>query len=233
MKHNLGKDPDGAMTVSADAKVMKMPGVQLSVAPGKDLVIRIPGMGRSYRGRIVGFDPYEYLIASVRLPADLRAELALGCQIIVKYIHQGTVYGFKTTVRNAVSSPASLLFFDYPTVIEKMQLRRDSRTDCNLDGTLYSDDGEHDCLILNISNTGCKVSVRAAARDPLADVETGAVLVVGVNLGTEGRVKVPVMVRNVKCGQGLLTLGSMFLDPTEDEEERIGRYLERMRRLTR
>lgn len=227
------KNSDSAMTVSADAKVRKMPGVQLSVSPGKDVIIRVPGLAQSYRGRIVGFDPYDYLIASVRLPSSLRGELALGGQIIVKYINDGTVYGFKTYVRNAITSPTSLLFFDYPSVMEKMELRRDSRTQCNLDGTLHSDDGDYDCLILNISHTGCKVSVRAKARDSLASVEIGTTLILSLNLGAEGTLKLPLVIRNVEREQGIHTLGSMFLDLNDDEEERIGKYLERMKRLTR
>ncbi len=233
MKDLNDKDPDGAMTVQTDAKVVMIPGVQLSVSLGKDVIVRVPEKDLAYRGKIVGFDPYDYLIASVRLPSSLREELSMGGQIIVKYVHQGTVYGFKTLVRNAISSPTSLLFFDYPTVMEKVQLRRDSRTNCNLDGTLYSDEGEHDCLILNISSTGCRVSVRAKARDRIAAVEAGAILILSLNLGAEGGIKLPIMVRNAKREQGLLTLGSMFLDPNAEEEERIGKYLERMQRLTR
>ncbi|WFS62183.1 flagellar brake protein [Pseudodesulfovibrio thermohalotolerans] len=232
MSERSEKETDNA-TAPPENKVVKIPGVQLSVSPGKDVVIRVPGADRSYRGRIVGYDPYEYLIASVRLPGRIRRELALGGQIIVKYIHQGTVYGFKSMVHNAITSPTSLLFFDYPSVMEKVELRRDARTKCNIDGMLQAEDAEYECMIVNISATGCKASVRAGAREPIARVEVGDTLVAIVNLGAEGTLKLPIVVRNIQREQGIHTLGAMFLDLNKAEEEKIGNYLERMRRLTR
>lgn len=213
-------------------KVLKMPGVQLRVALGKDVVIRVPGAEQPYQGRIVGFDPYEYLIASVRLPGSIRQQLSLGGELIVKYIHQGTVYGFKTTTYKTVTSPTSLVIFAYPSVIEKVELRRDARTRCNLDGKIQAENGEYECMVVNISATGCKASVRARARDPLARLEVGDTLVVCVNLDAKGPLKLPIVVRNIQREHGLCTLGTMFLDLNESEEERIGIYLERMRRLT-
>ncbi|WP_338668371.1 flagellar brake protein [Pseudodesulfovibrio methanolicus] len=221
------------MIVPAETRVLKMPGVQLRISLGKNVVIRVPGADHSYRGRIVGFDPYEYLIVSVRLPGRIRSQLALGGQIIVKYIHQGTVYGFKTTAYNTVTCPTSLVFFAYPSVIEKVELRRDTRTPCNIDGSLQAEDAEYECLIVNISATGCKATVRAGARDPIARLEVGDTLMAIVNLGTEGTLKLPIVVRNIQREQGLHIIGAMFLDLNEVEEERIGKYLARMRRLTR
>lgn len=213
-------------------KVLKMPGVQLRVALGKDVVIRVPGAEQPYRGRIVGFDPYEYLIAAVRLPGRVRQQLSLGGELIVKYIHQGTVYGFKTTAYNTVTSPTSLVLFAYPSMIEKVELRRDARTKCNLAGKIQIENGGYECMVVNISATGCKASVRARARDPLARLEVGDTLMIIVNLGTEGTLKLPIVVRNIQREHGLYTLGTMFLDLNEIEEERIGIYLKRMRRLT-
>jgi c-di-GMP-binding flagellar brake protein YcgR len=221
------------MIAPAETKVLKMPGVQLRVSLGKNVVIRVPGADHSYRGRIVGLEPYEYLIASVRLPGRIRDELALGGQIIVKYIHQGTVYGFKTTTFNAIASPTSLIFFAYPPVIEKVELRRDTRTKCNIDGRLQAEDADYECMIVNISSTGCKATVRAGTRDPIARLEVGDTLLAIINLGTEGTLKLPIVVRNIQREQGLHIIGAMFLDLNDVEEERIGTYLERMRRLSR
>jgi len=223
----------GNTLAPAKANVLKMPGIQLRVSLGKNVIIRVPGADSSYRGHIVGFDPYDYLIASVRLPGRIRDQLALGGEIIVKYIHQGTVYGFKTPTFNVVTSPTSLVFFAYPSTIEKVELRRDSRTNCNIDARLQAEDDEYECLIINISATGCKATVRAGTRDPMSRLEVGDALVAFVNLGAEGTLKLPIVVRNIKREQGLHTIGAMFLELNDIEEERIGTYLERMRRLSR
>ncbi|WP_319583131.1 flagellar brake protein [uncultured Pseudodesulfovibrio sp.] len=220
------------MLAPAEARVLKIPGVQLRVSLGKNVVIRVPGADQSYRGRIVGLEPYEYLIVSVRLPGRIRDQLALGGEIIVKYVHQGTVYGFKSTTFNAVTSPTSLIFCAYPTVIEKVELRRDTRTKCSIDARLLTEDAEYECLIANISSTGCKITVRACARDSIARLEGGDTMMIAANLGIEGSLKLPIVVRNIKREQGLHVIGAMFLDLNEIEQERIGTYLERMRRLS-
>ena len=226
-------DSQNNTIVPGESKVVKLSGVQLRVSLGKDVVIRVPGVLQSYRGKIVGYDPYDYMIASVRMPSKVRTSLSLGGQIIVKYILQGTVYGFKTHVLNAITSPTSLIFFDYPSFIEKVDLRRDTRTHCSIQSTLQTEETEHECLIVNISLTGCQVSVQAGTRDPISNITTDDALVVFVNLGAEGTLKLPIAVRNIKREKGLLILGTMFLDLNDKEEERIKQYLDRMSRLTR
>ncbi|BCS88568.1 flagellar brake protein [Pseudodesulfovibrio sediminis] len=222
-----------ATAIAPDAQVAKIPGVNLNVALSKEVVIRVLGVDQSYKGKIVGYDAYEYIIAAVRLPSKIRKKLAFGGEIIVKYILEGTVYGFKTSVHNAVSSPTSLIFFDYPSVIEKIELRRESRIDVNLNGEVHANDGEHDCIILNVSETGCKLSVRASSRDPISNIKVEDTVMVVIDFGVEGALKLPIAVRNIKRGKGILTLGAMFIDINPNEEEVINKYLERVRRLTR
>ena len=214
-------------------KVVTIPGVQLKVSLGKDVVVRIPDVDQSYRGKIVGYSPFDYLIASVRLPSSTRRQVIRDGQVIIKYIHQGTVYGFKTYVHNAITSPTSLIFFDYPSVIEKFELRRDTRTECNMDATLQIGTAEHECLVVNLSSTGCKISARAGTRAPISAIEVDDTMAVLINPGSVGILKLPIAIRNVARKQGFLTLGTMFLDLNNKEEERIHNYIERKRRLTR
>ena len=149
-----------------NAKVSKIPGVKMRVDIGKNVVVRIPDVESSYRGRIVGYDPYEYIVLSVRLPSRVRQAISQRGQIILKYLHKGTVYGFRTYVIDAIRRPAPLVFIEYPSIIEKIELRRQTRCEVNIDGSLHTRTGEHECLVMNISTTGCKISARAAAKDP-------------------------------------------------------------------
>lgn len=230
MPNNGTKQPTIA---PADSKVSKVPGVKISVDVGKDVVVRIPGETQSYRGRVVGYDPYEYIIISVRLPARTSRTLADGGQIILKYLHRGTVYGFKTYSLGATRSPAPLVFVEYPNIIEKIELRRESRREVNIDGELYTQEGRHECLIVNLSTTGCKISARATARDPLAMTRVDDTMTVAFNLGPGEVFKMPLAVRNIERAKGIISLGAMFLDLSSDEEIAIGEHLEKVERLTR
>jgi hypothetical protein len=172
----------------------KAAGFQLDISPGKDVAVLIPGSSSGYRGRIVGYSPYEYIIAQVRLPAAVRRDLTLGGQIVLKYVQKGTVYGFRAGVLNSLTAPAPLLIIEYPDSIEKIELRRNSRHRCQIDG--------------------------------LDDV-----MAVSMNLGTSGVLKVPISVRSLSFEEGIVTIGSMFVDIRREEVEMVQGYLEKITRL--
>lgn len=209
-----------------------MAGVNLEVALGADLVVTFPGMQRGYRGRVVGFDPYEFLVANVRLPSSVRGGMGYKDTIVVKYLHEGTVYGFETLVLNHITRPAPLLFFEYPESIEKLDLRNASRTNCNIDSTLHTADSDYDCLVVNASDTGCRLSVAVGSRDALNMVEVGDDMVVSMRLGNLGNIKIPVTIKNIVAKQGVLLLGCMFIDISEEEQQLISTYVERIARLS-
>ncbi len=219
--------------VPEDTKVVKVPGVQLEMPLGKEVVIRIPNVDQSYKGKIVGYDPYDYLIAHVRLPSKVRQELTFGGELILKYVHKGSVYGFKAAVMNAISSPVSLIFFEYPAVIEKIALRRTSRSNCNIDGLLQTLENEYECMVINVSETGCKISARAGTRDDLARTKVGETMVVSMTLGHFGTLKLPIAIRNLSLEKGILSMGAQFLDINKNEVEIINKYLEKIAKFSR
>lgn len=213
-------------------KVARIPGVKFDVDPGKEVIIRIPGKDQSYRGKIVGFNPYDFIIAKVRLPSNVRQDLKLGGELIVKYVHEGTVFGFRAPVHNAISSPAQLVFFEYPDVIEKLALRRTLRLECNIDSLLHTTEDEVECMVVNVSETGCKISARANARGMLHQTKVDDALIVAMHLGTYGELKVAVVVKNVAKEKGLISMGCMFLDISKEEMATIQKYLDKISRHT-
>lgn len=218
---------------SSDKKVSKMAGVNLELALGNDLVVMLPGRSGGFRGTIVGFDPYEYIVANVRLPQSVRAGLSYRDEIVIKYLHEGTVYGFRSNILNHITRPAPLIFFVYPDSIEKLDLRQASRFNCSIDGTVYTMEGKgYDCLILNVSETGCMVAASVNARDPLNTIDVGQDMLVAMQLGNLGTLKLPIAVKNVSKEKGTLRFGSMFLDINEEERELLVRYVEKIERLS-
>lgn len=215
-----------------EKKVTRIPGVQLDIALGKEVIIRIPGREQSYRGKIVGLDPYDFLIAKVRLPSAVRKDLKFGGEVVIKYVHKGTVYGFKALVHNAISSPVPLIFFEYPDIIERLALRRTTRQKCHIDGMLHSTDAEVECMIVNVSETGCRISARIGSNEMLKNTKVDDALIVAMNLGNEGVLKVAIAVKNITMQKGIISFGCMFLDISQEEMESIQSYLEKISRLT-
>lgn len=216
-----------------NAKITRVPGVKLDISPGKEVILRIPGHDHSYRGTIIGLDPYDYIIAKVRLPSSLRKSLKLGGEVVLKYVNQGTIYGFKAHVHNAISSPAPLIFFDYPDIIEKIPLRRTPRTKSNIDGILHTTDDEIECMIVNVSETGCKISTHAGTKGAIKNTQVDDALIVAMNLGSLGELKVAVAVKNIQQEKGIISFGCMFLDISDNEMQAIQKYLDKLSRLTK
>ncbi|MBC15989.1 conserved protein of unknown function [Pseudodesulfovibrio profundus] len=219
-------------SVPNDTKVTRIPGVKLDIPPGKEVILRIPGYEHSYRGTIIGLDPYDYIIAKVRLPSSLRKELKFGGEVVIKYVNQGTIYGFKAHVHNAISKPAPLIFFDYPDIIEKLPLRRTPRSQCSIDGTIHTTEEEIECMVVNVSETGCRVSARVDTRGVLRNTKVDDALIATMNLGSLGELKVAVAVKNIQQEKGIISLGCMFLDITDKETNAIQKYLDKLSRHT-
>ena len=57
-------------------------------------------------------------------------------------------------------------------------------------------------------------------------------LIVGMHLGNFGELKVAVAVKNISQEKGIISLGCMFLDITQEEMDTISSYLEKINRLT-
>jgi len=217
----------------SDKKVAKLAGVNLELTMGNELVVMLPGRPGGYRGSIIGFDAYEYIVANVRMPQAIRSSLSYRDEIIVKYLNEGTVYGFRSNILNHVTRPAPLVFFTYPNSIEKLDLRRASRFNCNIDGTIYTMEGKgYDCLVLNVSETGCMVAASANARDPLNNVDVDDDMLVAMQLGSLGTIKLPIAIKNISKEKGTVRFGSMFLDISDEERSLLIRYVEKIERLS-
>ena len=213
-------------------KVTRVPGVNLEISLGEELILRLSDAENDIKGRVVGLEPYEYIIAKAHIPADTRESLRLGGRIVVKYILDGTVYGFRTDVLNVVSRPTSLIFFAAPNTVEKLELRKNKRYDCRIESTLHTKDTDTDALVVNISRDGCMISTRCNARDSLRDTLVDDTMVVSMSLGSFGTIKLPLVVKNVTFKQGIVTFGCMYLNIQPDEIQTIENYLEKLDRLS-
>lgn len=212
-------------------RVTKVPGVNLEIGLGEEVVLRVADLDRDLKGRVVGLEPYEYIIAKARMSSEVRKSLSMGGRIVVKYILDGTVYGFRTDVLNVVAKPTSLIFFAMPNTVEKLELRKSKRYDCRIESTMHTRDADYEALVVNISTDGCMISTRCNVRDPLRDTDVDDTLVISMAMGSFGNVKIPVAVKNVSFKQGVITLGCMYLNIDQDELSVIEAYMDKLERL--
>ena len=146
--------------------------------------------------------------------------------ILVRYIHQGEIFGFKTTVIGTISSPFKLTFIACPIRVERINLRKTARVDCHIPATLTTGDRPLAGMILDISASGCRFSTRTQSDEATlhVPVET-AVSIAFPLLGQEGTVKVQGKVKNVHQDGNRLVSGIVFSDLDPEMSKRIADYV--------
>ncbi len=129
---------------------------------GTTLNIRIAGSQRRLTSEVIGVVEGKYLI--IRMPplqsmGDVTRVLYNGKTIIIRYLHKGTVFSFKSRISHFITAPGKLIFIDYPEKIENQNLRAHKRIDCYLPANVKVADNTIGVTIADISRGGCKVTV--------------------------------------------------------------------------
>ncbi|MDP8224375.1 MAG: flagellar brake protein [Candidatus Lernaella stagnicola] len=88
---------------------------------------------------VVGWSPKQVLITT--LPMDNRMLIIpTGSELIVRYLLEGTVYGFITRLLHKQQGPFAMWLLEYPEVVEVKNLRRSPRIPLYL--KVHTEDGE-------------------------------------------------------------------------------------------
>lgn len=194
-----------------------MKGRRLSIEPGTLLQIEIGGIEFRFKSELVGLQPDEFLIIKTPLvPSDapfgmIKHKLFRGNDIIVRYLSGGMVYGFQSKLMGSISDPTKLLFLEYPKIVEQHDLRSHERVDCLLPGRLKFKDTERPCLVLDISEKGCRCRIKNQKDEKLPTFQVDDQVVLGVKLlDVEGEQVITCDVKNISRDNDELRLGMEF-----------------------
>jgi hypothetical protein len=140
--------------------------IPFHLAVGSEVLLEIQALKLRIKCVLVGFETGQYII--VRLSAkdligSFRSELIKSSPLIVRYLYQGAVYGFKPELLNIVSAPAKIFFLSYPSKIEEYVTRERDRFDCVLPAGTMLDNEIIDMVIIDISAEGCQCVIKEAS----------------------------------------------------------------------
>jgi c-di-GMP-binding flagellar brake protein YcgR len=124
---------------------------------GADLLIQLPNEHTRFRATLVGMKIDEYLIIQMPPVPGITSQLKKGDAIVKRYVMNGCIYGFASSILNTVSSPALICFTAYPEYVEMVNMRRERRLDC-----FFPASGKVNALVLNgaildICSDGCRL----------------------------------------------------------------------------
>ena len=137
-------------------------GKRMSIELGNQVMIQVDRDETRLRATLVGLETEEYLILRVPGLVQIQKKIQPGREIVGRYAHCGTVYGFKANILGHVFHPLRLLFLSYPRVVENVNLRKSPRIDCFLPGEATLKGETYRGAVTDLSTGGCKFLVKQA-----------------------------------------------------------------------
>lgn len=212
-------------------QVERLPGAHLQVDLGSALALRINGVEQRYEGKVVGLEPYSYIIVQSRLPQEVQSRLGMNPGVVVQLHTEGALYGFRTDVVNRVASPAPILFLSFPASVERVVLRRDERLSVSLPANIHGVYGNHEVVVIDLTPSGCRMSAKIDLKSPLRTAKSGDRVIMTCDLGRGQVLTAPLVLRRLEENRGKLNIGAQFVDLTEETAKLVEGYVQKMQRF--
>jgi len=207
-------------------RVERLPGVNLELKVGGALSMQFAALDQKYDGKVVGFEPFSYLIVQARLPQEGLARVAQNPNMVAQHTASGVVFGFRSQVLNRTTNPAPLLFLAFPDSVDRVVLRRDERVSVNMPCSIHGKYGAHEAMIMDLTPAGCRLSAKIDLKSPLREAQPGDQLILNCDLGRGQELTAPIELRRVLSEKGLLFLGAQFVDLTREHSQMVTGYVD-------
>ncbi len=179
-------------------------GLRVQLQFGGQLQLQLEEGGGRVKGTFLGLEGEKYLILKVPGHVQVFEQLRQGKSVIVRYVSEGCVYGFRTQVMAQITYPFPMVFLTYPRAIENVNLRKENRVECQVASELIIDDLPYHGFILDLTSQGCKFLMRSSAAVPVPPIELHQ----------------PVQVRTTIPGHTELRSFSGIVRSVQDEQDR-------------
>lgn len=176
-------------------------------------------------GRIVGLSEYNYLILEIPLVIGHRARYVPGSTVVVKFVNEGTVYGFYSEILQIHYEPAPIMYLKYPSEVESFEFRAYKRFACRTPARMFNDEVHYYCLIDDISSGGCSLTVHQVSLKDKEHISLDEKAQLVFSLSGLGEIEFTCTIKSMSQQDDVLSYGVEF-DAIGNSYEQIGRYLE-------
>jgi c-di-GMP-binding flagellar brake protein YcgR len=212
--------------------VPQEPEQQITVEWGMPLQLRFEGLSDSYKSTLVGMERAQYLICSVPRIPGIWVKLHRKDRTIVRYVHKGVVYGFKSTLLGIVDEPFRLLLLSYPQDIETVRLRQYDRLPCLIPATAKLRDAQFGGAILDISLGGCCFAFSPSSEDEVSQVQPGDEIALSAQMpGVPRDLTIRMTVGSIRRQNSRISIGGSFKDLENDALTAVENYVGTMAKL--
>lgn len=202
------------------------------IALDTPLQLQISGHTRRHKSTLIGKDHDHFLI--VKAPAtESREQFREETEIVIRYVYEGSIYGFKSQIILAIEEPIDVLFIKFPKEIEDYNLRSHKRFECHLPSRIQVRTRHQGRKLIfrgitnDLSKGGCRVLISQTelewVNEPVkiqSNVELFLVLP-----GHQEELGFGGIVRNISQDQEGLALGIQFAELNPKSSAGLNKYL--------
>lgn len=155
---NIATAPGEASKASDDNDIEKhFQQRKVNIEIGTQVLMQISGVAGRFPSQFVGRDQERFMIFKIpRAQVNLSNRLVKGAPLVVRYRHQGRIFGFESMILGVMPEPFGLLYVNSPNIIEEHRLRKNTRIDCYLPCSVELAEGQAGGVIVNISSQGAR-----------------------------------------------------------------------------
>ncbi len=197
---------------------------------GTTLKIQLEGSQSRLTSELIGVDEGKYLI--IKMPpiqsmGTAASSLYKGSDIVVRYMHKGTVFGFKSRIISFITNPVKLMFLAYPKNIENQNLRSHKRIDCHLPANIKIAHNTVEGIVTDLSKEGCLFTVKMLNIQNTADLlQIGNEIGLSFQIpGVEEKLTITGKQKNIKKDKDSVHIGILFSDMAIEVQEKLYDFL--------
>ena len=198
---------------------------------GMSMLMFLPGIEAPLKIILIGAVADEYIVTSIPKHPGIEARLAAGGTIKIVYMFSGTIFAFASKLLTVRDSRPEHLILSYPGQFHRHELRNANRVSCFVPGIFTCDDGEYDCMILDMSAGGCKIAIQFSDGFPENATQGAAVSVAFQLIGMKQPATCRGEVRNVTHDRVKQSLGIKFGNLDENLKETIQSFIKNQTRF--
>ncbi len=168
---------------------------------------------------IIKMSPFQSLQNATKL-------VNKGTNIAVRYMDEGTVFGFKSRILHFMVDPAKLIFIKYPVEIESCDLRAYKRITCYLPANVRIADKSMEGTIIDISRGGYQFSVKNVKAENSLKLQVDSEISVSFQLpGVEKELVVAGEQKSMKKDRDSVYVGVKFSNMDIEVQEKLYEFL--------
>ncbi len=207
--------------------------LRLDAEIGTVMLVKFTRTTTPFKGIFIGMEPGSFFVLRLPAGAGVHDHLFEGNMVVVKYIHEGSVYGFRSSVSAYLYKKGLILaLLAYPASMETHELRKEQRVDFLVPATLSSEEGSVKGFVLDISPSGCRFAMDPSYESSPIDFDL--IKEVGITfeiIGVQGAKQFTCRVMSVIQDTPPISLGLEFDQVESSITKGIRKYVQQVSRF--